>query len=160
MNVVNYNIPILWILIGGSFIFVFLLYLATSLKPKVKINMSKIDRMTGVEFEEHFAKILSDNGFKFINKTPTSGDYGIDLLCNKSGSKYAMQLKRYKGKVGVAAVQEAVSGTIYYKAKIPCVVTNSYYTAQAIKMAKECKVILIDRNNFINNEFSFKCNTK
>lgn len=145
-----------YIIFGGIILMFIVMFILAKGKKQVKINMYKIDKMTGVEFEDHFSKILDGHGFSNIKNTAASSDYGIDLLCTKSGKKYGMQLKRYKGKVGVAAVQEAVSGTIYYGYKIPCVVTNSYFTAQAIKMAEKCNVILVDRNNFINNEFSFK----
>lgn len=152
----NFQINETYLIIGGVIFFVFLMLFINRSKPKTKINMSKIDKMTGVEFEQYFTKILNDHGFKGIKTTSGSSDYGLDILCTKNGKKYGLQLKRYKSKVGVAAVQEAISGSAYYEAKIPCVVTNSYFTAQAIKMATKCNVILIDRNNFMNEEFSFK----
>lgn len=145
-----------YLIIGVALLFLCSFLIFGRKKTKTKIDMRKIDRMTGVEFENYFTKILLDNGFKSIQTTTASSDYGIDILCSKNGKKYGLQLKRYKGKVGVAAVQEAVSGTIYYGAKIPCVVTNSFFTAQAIKMADKCNVILVDRNNFENDIFSFK----
>lgn len=154
----NIQIPIsyFYYIVGVIFFLILVISIAKGGKKKTKINMAKIDNMSGVEFEIYFTKILSDNGFKNIRTTTASSDYGIDILCCKNGKKYGLQLKRYKSKVGVAAVQQAVSGTIYYQARIPAVVTNSFFTAQAIKMAKQCNVILIDRNHFVNDNFSFK----
>lgn len=145
-----------YLILGAFFFCIFFIILFTRKPKKTKIDMRKIDRMTGVEFENYFTNILKDNGFKNIKTTTASSDYGIDILCSKGSKKYGLQLKRYKGKVGVAAVQEAISGSVYYDAKIPCVVTNSYFTAQAIKMANKCNVVLVDRNNFENEIFSFK----
>lgn len=155
MNQFN-NINDAYIILGSFASVILLLMFFLRPKKKTKINMSSIDKMTGIQFEEYFMKILKDYGFSNINMTSASSDYGVDLLATKSGKKYALQLKRYSAKVGVSAVQQAISGSLYYSCKIPCVVTNSYFTAQAKKMADKCNVILIDRNNFLEQEFKFK----
>lgn len=104
-----------------------------------------IDKMNPYEFEvlvgAHFDKL----GYR-VRQTPKSGDYGVDLLLEKNGDKIAVQVKRYSGKVGNKAVQEVVAGMHYYKCNRGMVVTNSYYTLQAEKMAKECDVELWNRD--------------
>lgn len=61
-----------------------------------------------------------------------------------------MQCKRYKGKVGISAVQEVLGAKGYYKADKAMVITNSYFTPNAIKLANANDVELWDRNDLIN----------
>lgn len=112
-------------------------------------EVSYVDEMTGDEFERVTVRVLKANGYKFVTKTPISGDYGIDVTAEKNGKKYAFQCKRYNGNVGVKAVQEAYSGAKMYHADVAAVITNSSFTPNARKMAKEIGVLLIDRNGLI-----------
>lgn len=110
--------------------------------------------MNGHDFEYYCNnRILKVHGFSFSKVTKGSGDFGVDIIANKDGKKHVFQIKRYKSRVGVAAIQEIVSGRVYYKAECAYVITNSFFTKQAIEMAKKCNVILIDRNNFYKNTF-------
>ncbi len=107
-----------------------------------------IYNMDGVEFEncciEHFRKL----GYQ-ASPTATSGDYGADIVLKKGGIKTVVQCKRYKGKVGVAAVQEVIGAKGYYKADNAMVVTNSYFTPNAVELAKANNVELWDRNKLV-----------
>ena len=76
--------------------------------------------------------------------------FSLASLIKKTGQSLAIQVKRYTGKVGIKAVQEIISGTLYYKANKAIVATNSFYTGQAIKLAKAANVTLIDRTMLIN----------
>ena len=107
---------------------------------------SRIDEMDGHEFEYFCAEILRRNGFSNVEVTRGSGDYGIDILCNKNEESYAIQCKRFGGKVGNKAVQEALSGRIYYDCDIAVVLTNSFFTDQAIETARRTNVLLWNRN--------------
>ena len=105
-----------------------------------------VDLMSGGEFEKYTVRLLKSNGYTNVEKTKTSGDYGIDVTARKDGKKYAFQCKCYQGKVGVHAVQEAFSGAKMYRADVAAVITNSTFTPNARKMAKEIGVLLIDRD--------------
>ena len=104
-----------------------------------------IDDMSGKEFEEYCAFILSRNGFENIKTTPSSGDHGIDLLAEKDGISFAIQCKRYSGKVGNSAIQEAHTGKVLYKKDIAAVLTNSTFTEQALEEGAVLGVKLWDR---------------
>lgn len=107
------------------------------------------DLMDGQEFEEFCANILKRNGFWNVRVTKASGDHGVDILADKDGRKYAIQCKCYSNNVGNKAVQEAYSGKTIYKADIAVVLTNSYFTNQAIEDAKTLGVELWDRNKLL-----------
>ena len=102
------------------------------------------ERMSGEEFEEYVKEILKRNGFKSLELTKRSGDYGVDILGKYQGESYAIQCKKYAKPVGVAAVQQAYSGCQYYECDCAVVVTNHRFTAQAIALAHTNQVELWD----------------
>lgn len=109
----------------------------------------EIDKMSGRKFEEYLQILLKAKGY-YAQLTPTSGDYGADLILSTKGKKIIVQAKRYKRNVGVKAVQEIASAKSYYKADECWVITNSFFTKQAKKLASSNKVRLIDRSQLTN----------
>lgn len=135
---------------------VFLLYLASKKTSPVKHNLNKIDKLTGVEFENYMGEYFKKIGLNNVEVTKASGDFGVDIIFYKKNKKYVCQTKRYNKPVGIKAIQEVVSGRIFYKANCAVAITNSFYTNAAIQLAKECNVILIDRNNFKNGNINIR----
>ena len=107
-------------------------------------NINLLDTLKGFEFERIVSQIYAINGYK-VRITPSSNDFGIDVLAYKNEKILAIQTKRYSKPVGIAAVQEVASGAPYYKANQAVVITNSTFTTNAKKLAKTLKVDLIDR---------------
>jgi restriction endonuclease Mrr len=101
--------------------------------------------MNGVEFENFMANVFDKKGYR-VQTTPATGDQGVDLLLTIDDCKVAVQLKRYTPPVGNAAVQQAFTGMIYYKAKEAWVITTSSFTKGARDLAKGTGVRLIDGN--------------
>ncbi len=114
-----------------------------------KAGMKEIDQMTGEEFEQFLGHLFKKRGFK-VTYTSLSGDYGADLILRDGDEKIAVQAKRYSGNVGVKAVQEIIGAVKMYDANEAWVVTNSYFTKQAIKLAEINEVYLIDRDELID----------
>lgn len=114
-------------------------------KKPTAYNMKEIDSMKGVEFEELLKNYFESEGYK-VDLTPKTNDYGADLVIRKKGERIVVQAKRYKNKVGNKAVQEVVSAKPYYQADKAMVVTNSYFTKNAINLAKANKVVLWNRD--------------
>lgn len=81
-----------------------------------------------------------------INTTPRSNDYGADIILKKDGETIVVQAKCYKSKVGVKAIQEVNASILYYQAYKAMVVTNSYFTSNAISLATANGIELIDRD--------------
>ena len=125
-------------------------------------NLYEIDQMDGHSFEYFCADILKRNGFSNVTVTKGSGDYGIDILAERNGQSFAIQCKRYNGRIGNKAVQEALSGCVYYGYDIPVVLTNSYFTEQAKETARKTNVELWDREtllSFISTAYPSSDNT-
>lgn len=108
-----------------------------------------INSMSGYEFEEYCVKILRLSGFCNIEQTKLSGDFGIDIVAKRNGAKIGIQCKRYSNPVGVKAVQEAISGSIYYGCSESMVLSNQDFTPQAMDMASKAKVILTKIDDLI-----------
>ena len=102
--------------------------------------------MEGQDFEYYCAELLRRRGFKSVEVTKGSGDFGIDILAEKDGVSYGIQCKCYDGPVGVHAVQEVYAGKDYYDLMVGVVMTNQYFTEPAVKAAKKLKVMLWDRD--------------
>ncbi len=99
---------------------------------------------TGEDYEKYVAERLAAGGYMNIALTPTSNDYGADVICEKDGVKYCVQCKMYSNPVGVSAVQEIVTAKAHYQCERAMVITNNIFTAQAKKLASENAVILVD----------------
>ncbi|MDO8464208.1 MAG: restriction endonuclease [Gallionella sp.] len=110
---------------------------------------SELDELTGVEFEEFLAGLYRAQGYA-AEHTPTSGDYGADLILSKDGRRIAVQAKRYVGSVGVQAVQEALSGQAYYQCHTAWVITTGAFTTNALVLAQKSGVKMIGRSEIGN----------
>ncbi|HEY0226349.1 MAG TPA: restriction endonuclease [Mycobacterium sp.] len=93
-----------------------------------------IDGMDGVEFEDYVAARLQRAGWQ-VSFTPAVGDYGVDLIAQKDGEYAAIQCKRYGKAVGVAAVQQVVSGARHHGCARSIVVSNQEFTTAAKQLA-------------------------
>ncbi len=112
-------------------------------------GIEKIDVMSGQMFEllllEHFKKL----GYRG-KTTAESADYGADLLLVMDQTKYVVQAKRWKQNVGIEAVQQIIGAIRYYGADKGLVVTNSYFTNNAKRLAQANNIELWDRRKLID----------
>ena len=104
-----------------------------------------MDELEGHDFEYYCADLLKAHGFIDVEVTKGSGDFGADILAEKDGVSYAVQCKCYDKPIGVKAVQEAYAGRDYYDCMVGVVMTNQYFTAPAVELAKKLKIMLWDR---------------
>lgn len=107
------------------------------------------NNMNGYDFEQFCGDLLKSNGFRNINVTKSSGDYGADLTAIKDGVKYAIQCKKFSNPVGVSAIQEVIASKSMYNCHVAVVLTNNYFTNNAISLAEKNNVLLWDRNKLI-----------
>jgi HJR/Mrr/RecB family endonuclease len=114
--------------------------------PPVDIDkeLAKIDEMAGRDFEHYVAQLLSHQGFQ-TEVTPSSGDFGVDIVASKSSIKYAIQVKRQATNVSRRAISDAVGGQKHYSCNATMVVTNASFTDDAQELAKSNDCRLVDR---------------
>ena len=140
----NTETNILWLIIALLFLFL-LIWFIISYISKRRSRVRDFDLLDGHEFEYYCADLLRKRGFKEVEVTKGSGDYGIDILAERDGVTYAIQCKCYGDSVGVKAVQVAYAGRDDYDCMVGAVLTNQYFTGPAVEAAKKLKILLWDR---------------
>lgn len=104
-----------------------------------------VSEMSGEEFERFVGKLYARLGYT-VSLTASGADQGADLILCKEGRKTAVQAKRWSSSVGNAAVQEVISGKLYYGCSHGLIVTTSTFSKSAIALAaKDPTIQLVDR---------------
>jgi len=101
------------------------------------------------KYEEFIKELLRDEGFS-AKRTRGSGDYGVDVIASKGGKIYAIQCKLYNHPVGTKAVQEIVSGRIFYRTDFAIVVSDNSFTDAARSLARRSDVALTHHKNLLH----------
>jgi restriction system protein len=141
-----------YVIIGSLFILsVGIIFLLHRKRKKKLLNsrIDVIDSMSGEMFEElileHFRKL----GYKG-QMTPSTADYGADLVLENDRERIVAQIKRWKKTVGIESVQQAVASIKHYNANRGMVITNSFFTPNAKELAKSNNIELWDRESLID----------
>jgi hypothetical protein len=108
--------------------------------------ISDIEQMSGREFEQFLARLLSRMDYTQILLTPNSNDQGGDIVCNcPQGIRTVVQAKRWKNKLGNSVVQEVLGAMLIYGCQTGMIVTNSSFTRSARSLAsKDPRIVLCD----------------
>lgn len=104
--------------------------------------------MDGAEFERALAELFELLGYEV--ELIGGFDKGADLVITKDGERTGVQAKRYSGSVGIAAVRQLIDGMKRYQCTRGLVVTNSFFTDQAIECAQAWEIDLWDRRELAN----------
>jgi restriction system protein len=104
-------------------------------------------QMSGIEFEDHVARIARKCGVPVI-MTPLTGDWGVDLIVGRRPNRIAIQCKRQSRPVGAGAVQEVVAGAPMQDCTQTMVVTNHDFTPAARKLAELHGCVLVGGDEF------------
>ncbi len=140
----------IYIILGIIIAVLLLLAVIVFVIKKLMNRPLPMDELEGHDFEYYCADILKKNGFLDVEVTKGSGDFGADILAEKDGVSYAIQCKCYDKPIGVKAIQEVYAGKDYYDCMVGVVMTNQYFTAPAVELARKLKIMLWDRG-YIDN---------
>ena len=116
-----------------------------NLKSVDVYNLSQVDSLSGSEFERLLQDIFQKQGYGVV-LTKKSHDYGADLILSKNNKIAIVQAKCYGKNIGIKAVQEIIAAKTHYRADELFVATNRYFSKDAIILASEHDVKLIDRD--------------
>ncbi len=143
------NYPILSITLAAIAIVV---WLGISMAPRSRTlgtyDISRVDEMSGPEFEHYIGDLFACLGFD-VEVTKGSGDYGVDVICEKGGERIAIQAKRHSQKVNLKAVQEVVAGMKIHRCNKSMVVTTSYFSPSALRLASHNNCELVNRDQLV-----------
>ncbi len=109
------------------------------------LRLSDVDTMDGLGFEKYIANTLKKQGYSNVTLTQQY-DYGVDIIANKDGVRWGIQVKRYSGLVKADAARQVVTGLRVYGCERAMVITNSTYSRVALELARSNGCELIDRS--------------
>src|SRR5262249_42682975 len=112
------------------------------------LRMADVDDMSGEQFERYVGELLKKQGYK-TEMTPARNDYGVDIVAEREGVRYAVQCKRRGENISRDAVSDAVAGKHYYKCGQAMVVTNRYFRSGAKELAGASQCELVDRDALV-----------
>jgi HJR/Mrr/RecB family endonuclease len=102
-----------------------------------------LNNMSGVEFEQYVASLLPSQGYTHVQLTEHY-DFGLDIIAEKEGLLWGIQVKRCSAPVKLAAVRQAVAALKHYGCDRAMVITNSSFSPAAQDLAASNSCILID----------------
>ena len=108
------------------------------------LRLQDVDSMDGISFEYYVAQMLIEQGYINVSLTEQY-DYGVDVIAEKDGIRWGVQVKRYSGLVKAEAVRQVVTGIRLYNCDRAMVITNSTFSAVAKRLADGNDCVLIDR---------------
>lgn len=108
------------------------------------LRFRDIDTMDGITFEHYVAQLLGDCGYVNVALTEQY-DYGVDIIAEKDGIRWGIQVKRYSGLVKAEAVRQVVTALPLYGCDQAMVITNSMFSRVAQHLAEGNNCVLIDR---------------
>ena len=109
------------------------------------LRLSDIDTLNGTDFEHYIAQLLVRLGCENVLLTEKY-DYGVDIVAEKDGIRWGIQVKRHSGLVKAAAVRQVVTGLRLYNCDRAMVITNSTFSNVAQRLAAGNDCVLIDRS--------------
>lgn len=114
------------------------------------VELEKVDRMSGQEFERLVAERMIADGFRQVRQRGGAGDGGVDITAYVPGhGRYAIQCKRYSKSVGAPDVRNflgALANT--FAGHTGVLVTSANLTKQARLEALGAKepLVLVERD--------------
>ncbi|TXK33992.1 restriction endonuclease [Nonomuraea sp. C10] len=114
------------------------------------VELEKVDRMSGPEFEHLVAERMIADGFRQVRQRGGAGDRGVDITALAPGhGRYAIQCKRYGKPVGARDVRDflgALANT--FAGHTGVLVTSAGLTKQARLEALGARepLILVERD--------------
>lgn len=115
--------------------------------------LEQLDSWSGKQFEYFLAELFRGLGEKV--ESTEYYDHGADLVLGGGGERTAVQVKRAQSAVGEKAVQAVVCAKPIYGCERAMVVTNSFYTPRARRLAEANQVTLWGRAELTTAILSF-----
>jgi len=114
-------------------------------RESIRKEPQKFVSLTGSDFEKLIYRLFQAMGYS-VECVGKSGDQGGDLIANKDGERTLIQAKCYRDwSTGNAAVQQVVGAMKLYDCQKAMVVTTSYFTSEAIALAKANNTELVSK---------------
>lgn len=107
-------------------------------------KVEELHRISPREFEIYIGELFSELGYEKVEVTSFSNDKGVDVLIEHKGEIIVVQCKRFKGVIGSPYIQSFIGAIHHAKADRGIFVTTSVFSFEAIKMASQHPIELVD----------------
>jgi restriction system protein len=117
-------------------------------------QFSELDAMDPFAFELAVVDLLQVLGFEDVERLGAAGN-GARILATEDGERIGVQVRRQSSAVGAGAVRELVDGMKEHDCSRGLVITNSFFSRQAIERAQASGIELWDRRalaDFVESE--------
>ncbi len=121
---------------------------AAARQAALERSISHTDDMTGPQFEQWVARLLTRSGFTEVQVRGGAGDLGADIIAvSPVGHRVVIQCKRHRRNISSPEIQK-FAGTCrsIHKAEIPVIVTTAGFSQPARDLAAQLGIVLIDRD--------------
>jgi len=115
---------------------------------KARYRSGDLSGITPSQFEKLIFDLFTSMGF-YVEQTGRTGDEGIDLIYHdkQKNEKYAVQCKRYQGKVGVAVVRDFYGALMHNRVVDGgYIITTGEFTSGAYGFAINKPIKLFNKN--------------
>lgn len=126
--------------------------------PQVNVEnikfIDEVDMLSGLDFERFIEYIFQKKGYR-TELTKQSHDKGADIIAEKGKECVIIQAKRHNKAINKQAIYEVYFARKTYQGTSACIATNNELTEQAVNVAHECGIQIIDRSKirtFLRNK--------
>lgn len=115
----------------------------------IQKELINLDNMNNEDFKNYINNLLTKLGYiSTINKS--INNKSADILAEKDNIKYAIHCINQIKPINYQIIHKINSAKIVFDCDLAIVITNNFFTKQAISQAKKLRVILIDRDSLID----------
>jgi restriction system protein len=135
------------LVLAGGGVWAYLSRSAMSRLTAYERDVAVTDHMSGPDFEQYVARLLRESGCRGVRVSGGAGDMGADVTARTpDGRRLVVQCKRYAGNLSSPDVQRfAGTARDIHGADIALLVTTGRPTGPALQVARQCRIILVDR---------------
>ncbi len=120
----------------------------TSAQLKAAQNSSFWKRLSGIEFEENLAALLTEAGFR-VKHVGGKGDEGADLIITGERVKIVVQCKAFSKPVGPGPVRDLYGALMHHEANEAWLVSLEGFSDAAVSFAGGKAIRLLPISAFL-----------
>lgn len=114
-----------------------------------------LNKCTWQAFERLVTRLLLYDSYSNIRLVGQTGDHGADILAQRGGKRWLIQVKHWQNKVGILVADQTLKAMSIYKAQVPVIVALSGFNEeirkhQQVLMSRGIPLQLWDSNTLIN----------
>jgi Holliday junction resolvasome RuvABC ATP-dependent DNA helicase subunit len=109
---------------------------------------TRLQDLPPLDFEAFVGRLFEALGYE-VDRTPGTGDHGLDLLMRKDGLFEVVQCKRWAGNVGEGVVRDFYGALVHSGARSGFLITTGQFTPAAKAFASGKPIRLMDLNDLI-----------